>query len=131
MPKWFTSTTTTTVPQTGTFASYINSPLISSIQGGGFVANANISFAHGSGGANDDITAMYYLNGSPMGLSSVVTNSGATHRQQITLTLASTFTGVGAASSTNQLAVYIKNDGVTPGVYSTTQGTITVVTNLI
>jgi hypothetical protein len=126
------SNVSTIVPQTGTLTSYFTSPLISSIQGGGFVANANISFVSGAGiTANNEITALMYVNGVPMGLSTVKTNTGAQHIQQISLTLASTFTGSGVASSTNQLAVYIKNNNATPGNYSTIQGNITVVSNLI
>jgi len=132
MPKFFMSNVSTITPQTGTLTSYFTTPLISSIQGGGFVANANISFISGTGIAtNDQITALMYLNGLPMGLSTVKTNTGGNHIQQISLTLASTFTGVGVASSTNQLAVYIKNNASVPGVYSTIQGNITLTTNLI
>jgi len=130
MPKWYTSNISTITPQTGTLTSYFTTPLISSIQGGGFVANANISFIGATAG-NTEITALMYLNGLPMGLSTVKTNSGLNHIQQINLTLASTFTGVGAASSTNQLAVYVKNNNGTPGIFSTIQGNITLTTNLI
>jgi len=132
MPKWSMTSISTITPQNGTLTSYLASPLISSIQGGGFVATANISYISGTGiTANNEITALFYVNGVPMGLSTVKTNTGAQHIQQIPITLASTFSATGAASSTNQVSVYIKNNNASPGNYSTLQGTITLTTNLI
>jgi hypothetical protein len=132
MPKWSMTSISTITPQSGTLTSYLASPLISSIPGAGFVATANISYISGTGiTANNEITALFYVNGVAMGLSTVKTNTGAQHIQQIPLTLASTFTGTGAASSTNQVSVYIKNNNATPSNYSTIQGTITLTTNLI
>jgi len=132
MPKFFMSNVNTITPQTGTLTPYLNSPLISSIPGAGFVATANITYVSGTGiTANNEITALFYVNGVAMGLSTVKTNTGAQHIQQIPLTLASTFTATGVASSTNQVSVYIKNNNATPGNYSTLQGTITLTTNLI
>jgi hypothetical protein len=132
MPKWSMTSISTITPQTGTLTSYLASPLISSIPGAGFVATANITYVSGAGiTANNEITALFYVNGVAMGLSTVKTNTGGAHLQQIPLTLASTFSQTGSPSSTNQVSVYIKNNNATPGNYSTLQGTITLVTNLI
>jgi hypothetical protein len=130
MPKWSMASISTITPQSGTLTSYLASPLISSLPGAGFVATANISYYSLAPG-NDQITALFYVNGVAMGLSTVKTNTGNNHIQQIPLTLASTFSAIGAASSTNQVSVYIKNNNATPGNYSTLQGTITLTTNLI
>jgi hypothetical protein len=132
MPKWWCNIVSTNVTQTASPVQYIAITPISSLNGGGFIANANISFTSAAPG-NDKIFAQYYINGNPMGISTVFTNTGNGHSQTLSLTLASTFNvvGGGAATSTNTVAVYVRNNAATPANYTTNSATMTVGTNLI
>ena len=130
MPKQWYSTTTTTVSQTGTFTSYLAINNISSVTNGGFIASANLTYTSAVV-ANDKIFAQFYVNGNPMGISSIVTNTGNGHTQQITGILGSTFTTTGSAASTNSIALYIRNNAAVPSNYTTNSATMTIMTNLI
>ena len=97
---------------------------------GGFIASANLTYTSAVV-ANDKIFAQFYVNGNPMGISSIVTNTGNGHTQQITGILGSTFTTTGSAASTNSIALYIRNNAAVPSNYTTNSATMTIMTNLI
>jgi len=130
MPKQWLAVVSTPTTQTGTFTSYASLTNVSSLTGGGFIASANLTYTSVSA-TNDKIFAQFYINGSAVGISSVVTNTGSTHTQQVATLFASTFITTGAATSTNTVALYVRNNGAIPTNYTTNSATISLMTNLI